>query len=524
MKRTALICGLWLMSSAVAFAGPSTAPGAGDVFQVPGSVKPLNKIDELIFAKCRQLGITPAAGCSDAVFLRRVYLGVIGTLPTSSEARQFLASHDPDKRQKLVDRLLDRPEFVDYWAMKWGDLLRVKAEFPIILWPNAAQAYSHWIAQGVRDNKPLDQFARELLTANGSNFRAAPSNFYRAVQSKTPRAIAQAVALTFMGTRADKWPSEQLDGMAQFFTQVGYKSTGEWKEEIVYFDQARATTRPSRTMFPDGHRIDVPGDRDPRQVFADWLLAPGNEWFARAMANHAWYWLLGRGIVEEPDDIRSDNPPSNPELLAYLQEQLVADHYDIKRLFRLILSSQTYQLSCIPADRNAGAAAQFASFPIRRLGAEVFADALCQITGSTEDYSTQTPEPYTFIPRGMRTISLPDGSISSAFLDMFGRPPRDTGMESERNNRATPDQRLHLLNSNHVRQKLDQSKWLQSLPADKGLSPPTITEVYLTILSRFPREEEIQTVMKYSESSYGRAPLVDLAWALINSAEFAYQH
>ncbi|MGA2439947.1 MAG: DUF1553 domain-containing protein [Tepidisphaeraceae bacterium] len=526
MRRIVLICGLLVLASPAAFSGASAKSGTADVFQDPGYAWPRNRIDPYVVAKWRKSGIAPAAGCSDAVFLRRVYLGVIGTLPTATEASEFLLDDDQDKRRKLIDRLLDRPEFVDYWAMKWGDVLRVKAEFPIILWPNAAQTYTHWIRQCVRDNKPLDQFARELLTAGGSNFRVPPSNFYRAVQSKTPRGIAQAVALTFMGARADKWPQQRLDGMAEFFSQVGYKSTGEWKEEVVFFNQARAATRPSRAVFPDGTAVDVPADRDPRQVFADWLLSSGNEWFARAMANRIWFWLMGRGIIQEPDDIRPDNPPSNPELLAYLQEQLVAGHYDAKRLFRLILNSQTFQLSCIPADRRPAAEAQFASYPIRRLGAEVFIDALCQITGSTEDYSTETPEPFTFIPTGTRTIALPDGSISSAFLDMFGRPPRDTGMESERNNRATPDQRLHLLNSNHIRRKLEQSKWLQSVPMDKGLSPAAISVVYLTILSRFPTADEIQTAMRYSESGvvHGREPLVDLAWALVNSSEFAYQH
>ncbi|MGD0389627.1 MAG: DUF1553 domain-containing protein [Tepidisphaeraceae bacterium] len=496
----AAVCALLLLASPVAFSGLSAKSGEADVFQAPGYAWPINRIDPFVVARWRKSGITPAANCSDAVFLRRAYLGVIGTLPTSTEAREFILDDDPDKRRKLIDRLLDRPEFADYWAMKWGDVLRVKAEFPIILWPNAAQAYTHWIVQSVRDNKPLDQFARELLTASGSNFRVPPSNFYRAVQSKTGREIAQAVALTFLGTRADKWPQQRLDGMAEFFSQVGYKSTGEWKEEIVFFDQARAATRPSHAVFPDGTEVDVPGDRDPRQVFADWLLSSGHEWFARAMANRIWFWLMGRGIIQEPDDIRPDNPPSNPELLAYLQEQLVANHYDAKRLFRLILNSQTYQLSCIPADRRPAAEAQFASYPIRRLGAEVFIDALCQITGSSEDYSTETPEPFTFIPTGTRAIALPDGSISSAFLDLFGRPPRDTGMESERNIRATPDQRLHLLNSNHIRRKLEQSKWLQSVPMDNGLSPAAITEVYLTILSRYPTGQEIQTAMKYSQS------------------------
>jgi hypothetical protein len=530
VRHDAIICGIVLLVSSLAWGDPGVSPAAVEVFQTPGSFSPHSRIDQLVMAKWHQLGIAPAAGCSDAVFLRRAYLGVIGTLPTSTEARAFLSSSSSDKRRKLIDQLLERPEFADYWTMNWGDVLRVKAEFPIILWPNAAQGYTHWIRQAVAKNEPLDQFARDLLTASGSNFRNPPSNFYRAVQSKTPKGIAQSVALTFLGERADKWPPEQLDGLAQFFSQVGYKSTGEWKEEIVFFDRARAATRPSHAVFPDGTAIDIPGDRDPRAVFADWLLAPGNEYFARAMANRAWYWLMGRGIVQEPDDIRPDNPPSNPELLAYLQEQLVADHYDARKLFRLILNSQVYQLSCLRAASTGKAGgdpeAQFASYPIRRLGAEVFIDALCQITGSTEDYSTETPEPFTFIPTGTRTIALPDGSISSAFLDLFGRPPRDTGMESERNNTATADQRLHLLNSNHIRKKLEGSKWLVSIPVDRGLTPAAIAEVYLTILSRFPSDGEIQTALQYSKSNvvHGREALVDLAWALLNSAEFAYQH
>jgi len=184
-----LICGLLLLASPRAFSSPSATPAAADVFQDPGFAWPRNRIDQFVAAKWHRLDITPAAGCSDAVFLRRAYLGVIGTLPTSVEAREFLLDADPEKRRRLIDRLLDRPEFVDYWTMKWGDVLRVKAEFPIILWPNAAQAYTHWIRQSVREDKPLDEFARELLTASGSNFRSPPSNFYRAVQSKTPREL-----------------------------------------------------------------------------------------------------------------------------------------------------------------------------------------------------------------------------------------------------------------------------------------------------------------------------------------------
>ncbi len=204
-------------------------------FEEPADLTPQCKIDELVFKKLKELGMQPAPLCSDAVFIRRVYLDVIGTLPTAEEAKAFLEDKDPKKRSVLIDRLLERKEFADYWAMKWCDLLRVKSEFPINLWPNAVQAYHRWIRTSIRDNVPYDQFVREMLTASGSNFRVPQVNFYRAVQSREPPAIAQAVALTFMGVRPESWPKERWSGMAGFFTQITYKSTEEWKEEIVCF-------------------------------------------------------------------------------------------------------------------------------------------------------------------------------------------------------------------------------------------------------------------------------------------------
>src|SRR5260370_41604457 len=197
------------------------------VFESRAALAPQGKIDRLVFGRLRRLDIHPAYPCSDAVFLRRVYLDVIGTLPTAQEAAAFLQDQTPNKRGVLIDRLLERDEFADYWAMKWSDLLRVKAEFPINLWPNAAQAYFHWIRAAIRENRPYDRFVPELLTASGSNFRNAPVNFYLAIHSKDPSAIAQTVALTFMGTRAENWPKPRLAGMGGFFAQVAYKETGE---------------------------------------------------------------------------------------------------------------------------------------------------------------------------------------------------------------------------------------------------------------------------------------------------------
>ncbi len=491
--------------------------------------QPKGRIDELVFGRLQQLGIPLAADCSDAAFVRRVFLDTIGTLPTAAEARGFLQDSRPDKRRVLIDRLLEREEFADYWAMKWSDLLRIKAEYPIDLWPAAAEAYYHWVRASLRANKPYDQFARELLTAHGSNFREteAPVNFYRALQHKDPQTIARTVALTFMGVRAEKWPEAQLAGMAAFFSQIGYKATSEWKEEIVYFDPAKAPAAgPITATLPDGMIIELQPGRDPREAFADWLIDPKNPWFTRTIANRVWSWLLGRGIIQEPDDIRPDNPPVNPELLAFLEHELVGAHYDLKHLFRLILNSQTYQLACEPRSDRPEAAANFAYYPLRRLEAEVLIDALNQITGAAERYSSAIPEPYTFIPDDQRSIALPDGSITSSFLEMFGRPPRDTGLESERNNGVTPVQCLHLLNSSHIRYKLEQGPRLQALLRTPGGPRKVVDELYLTVLSRFPTEEERRAVAAYTGSGNvtPREAARDVAWALINSDEFLFRH
>ena len=583
----------------------STQEVPGTPFESAAPLTSEHPIDKIVFGKLKQLGIPPARLCSDEVFLRRVYLDLIGTLPTAEEARQFLNDPSPRKREALIDRLLQREEFADYWAMKWSDLLRIKAEFPINLWPNAAQAYHRWVRTAIRDNMPYDRFVRELLTANVSNFRVPQVNFYRAVQSKDPQTIAQAVALTFMGVRADKWPKDQLAGMAAFFSRISYKPTGEWKEEIVCFDPEKlirpaqppalpgtvsATTPPTPppaptpsgkpapsgsgsasgqagpgspkaeplvATFPDGTSVRIRPDQDPRVVFADWLIQPKNPWFAKNIVNRIWSWLLGRGIIHEPDDIRPDNPPSNPELLAFLEKELVGSGYNLRHIYRLIVTSKTYQLSSIPRSKNPEAAAQFAYYPVRRLEAEVLIDALNQITGTTEQYSSMIPEPFTYIPLGYRAVALPDGSITSAFLEQFGRPPRDSGLEAERNNRITANQRLHLLNSSHIQRKIQEGPKLQALlqslsarpkakpvpplgrktpagrareqfrtqAADTQSAENVLTELYLTILSRRPTPKEKAAVAEYiQKATVKRDAFFDVVWALMNSSEFLYRH
>ena len=496
-------------------------------YESDGSLTPESEIDKLVFGRLKRLEIQPAYPCSDAVFVRRAYLDVIGTLPTTQEVKAFLLDPNPAKRSVLIDRLLDREEFADYWAMKWSDLLRVKAEFPINLWPNAVQAFHRWIQTSIKENKPYDRFVREMLTASGSNLRVPEVNFYRAVQSKEPQAIVQAVALTFMGTRAENWPKDRLSGMAAFFSQLGYKSTAEWKEEVIYFDLAKSSASGSpAAVFPDGTPARLASGQDPREVFANWLVAPKNPWFTRNIVNRVWSWLFGRGIIHEPDDIRPDNPPANAELLAWLERQLIASHYDLKQIYRVILNSRTYQFSYIPRTSNPKGQANFCCYPLRRLEAEVLIDALCQITGTTEKYSSAVPEPFTFIPEDQRSIALADGSTTSSFLEIFGRPARDTGLESERNNRPSADQRLHMLNSSHIQRKLDQSRLLKSIGQLKGRPQDAIGEVYLGILSRFPTDEELTIVGDYARSDKvnRREALVDLTWALVNSAEFLYRH
>jgi len=509
------------VAAAVMLCAVVPAAAAANPFESEVALTPDTPIDRLVLGRLEKLGVEPAPLCSDAVFVRRAYLDVIGTLPTEQEARRFLQSKKPTKRKALIEQLLKRDEFAAYWAMKWSDILRIKAEFPINLWPQAAEAYYRWVRTSLRDNEPYDRFVREMLTATGSNFRTPPVNFYRAMQNREPRGIAQTVALTFMGTRADKWPAERLDGMAAFFSCLSYKPTRQWKEQVVYHDPLKEI--PTTAVFPDGAKARLTPGRDPREAFADWLIDPKNPWFTRNVANRVWTWLVGRGIVHQPDDIRPDNPPSNPELLAYLERELVASKYDLKHLYRLILNSKTYQLASVPASKDPKAAANFASYPIRRLEAEILIDALCRITGTNETYSSAIPEPFTFTPADQRTMDLHDGSISSSFLEMFGRPSRDTGLVSERNDRPTASQRLHLLNSSHIRTKIERGPGLRRLLWARGGRP--VDRLYLTILSRFPTDVERKAVAAHiAASANRREAAIDLAWALVNTVEFRYRH
>ncbi len=551
MKKIRLVAAAIFL---VALQASALAQGELSIYDSATPPPARNQLDRIVFARLKSLGCRPVL-CSDAVFDRRAYLDLIGTLPTAQEARDFI--QDPDakhKRTALIDRLLERDEFADYWAMRWGDVLRIKAEFPVNLWPNAAQVYHHWVRASLAENKPYDKFVRELLTSSGSNFRVGPVNFYRAIQNRAPAGIAGAVALTFMGSRVDSWPPARLQGMAVFFSQVGYKPTREWKEECVFWDPLHSSTpaasvaaekpasgakskpspaeavpqpgiEPQTAVFPDGTTITLSPDQDPREVFADWLITPRNPWFTRSIVNRVWYWLLGRGIIHEPDDIREDNPPSNPELLAYLEKELAAGGYDLKRFYRLIVGSSTYQLSSLPRFNDPRAKANFASYPLRRLDAEVLIDAINKITGTNDLYTSPIPEPFTYIPADKPAIAIADGSITSPFLALFGRSARATGMENERNNKPVSAQWLHMLNSSHIQRKLEQGPGLKAIFNSDHKPGEILDLLYLTILSRLPTHEERKTIAEYMQSARSRREAaIDIPWALINSPEFLYRH
>ncbi len=504
-------------------------------------LKPAGKIDELCLAKLKQLGVPPSPVCSDEVFLRRVYLDTIGLLPTPAEAKAFLGDRSGDKRAKLVDQLLARPEYADHWANKWGDLLRIKSEYPVKLWPKAVSCYYRWLHDAITADKPYDQFVRELLTSTGSNFKVGPANFMRAVANKDPQTLGETASLLFMGARLscarchghpyENWSLEDDLATGAFFGKVRYKATQEWKEEVVYIDPD-GTFRNPRTRqvvapkFLGGDEPTIDKKADPRLEFARWLTTPDNPWFAPNVVNRIWFWLLGRGIVHEADDLRPTNPPVNPELLDYLVKELVTNGFHLKPLYRLILTSQTYQLSSRTTAANRDDVALFSHYPVKRLTAEQLLDAIDQVTGTTETFWSLIPEPYTYLPRDFRAVQLADGSIETPFLNLFGRPPRDTPYESDRCSRVSMRQAMFLLSSADMEGKVNSGKRIKQLLEPGRRDGDVVEEIYLAALSRRPSETEQQAALAHiGRDPQARAAAVqDVLWAVLNTKEFEFNH
>jgi hypothetical protein len=501
-------------------------------------------VDELIAAGLVSAGVPASEICSDNDFLRRVYLDVIGMLPTPDEARAFVADKDPLKRTKLIDRLLARDEFADYWAMQWGDLLRIKSEYPVRVWPKGVQAYHRWVRESIASAKPYDRFVREMLVSSGSNFRDGPANFYRAVNTKDPQTFAEQAALVFMGARlscsrchahpTEKWTLDDDLGMAAFFAQVRFKNTSEWKEEIVYLDPDAVLRNPTtkkvvKAKFLGGPEVELASGEDARARFADWLISPDNPWFAANAVNRIWARLMGRGIVNEPDDLRPGNRPSHPELLAFLARDFAARGYDMRHVYRTILNSQAYQRSSRANDQNRGDLTHYSHYLTRRLGAEQLLDALSQVTQTSEVFASSIPEPFTRLPRDMRAVQIADGSITTPFLDLFGRPPRDTAYERDRCNDTSVRQALHLLNSSDLERKVTGSERIKRLLNEKKTDREIIDEFYLAALSRHPTQSEQEKLMTYLSAGAGKdrsrpQALQDVLWAIVNTQEFLFNH
>jgi len=486
-----------------------------------------NFIDPLVHRHLRKLNIEPSDVCDDATFLRRVYLDVIGTLPTAQEARQFLASKEPERRTKLVDALLERREYADYWALKWADLLRVERQ---TLGTRHAFGYYRWIRDSLAANKPMDQFARELVTAEGPLDSVGPASFYKVV--KKPGEAASALSQIFLGVRIacaechhhpfDRWSQTDYFGMQAFFTPVAARKSGKAEYLLAAGNPITKHARTGETVHAHALGVAMPeesptGDR--RLVLSDWLTAPDNPWFARNLANRLWAHFLGRGIVEPVDDVRATNPPSNPELLDALARHLIEKKFDAKALIKAIVLSRTYQLATAANATNEKDEWNHSRALFRRLDAEVLLDMVSQTTG--------IPETFTGIPGGTRAVELWDTKVKHYFLKAFGRPSRLSTCECERVTSPTVAQVLHLLNSAEIQAKLShEAGTVAGLVRRVKDNERIVEELYLTFFSRYPTPDETKTATAYLDRSPERRQEAaeDLAWTLLNTLEFGFNH
>lgn len=492
-----------------------------------------NFIDEKLANKWHDLGLVPSPLCADDVFLRRLYLDAIGTLPTPDEVRAFLADRDANKRVRAIDAVLERGEFTDWWALKWGDLLRINRT---ALQEKGMWSFHNWVRAQIRDNVPVDAFARDIVTAEGSTFLDGPSNFYQI--GRTAEDWAETTAQVFLGVRTgcakchhhpfEKWSQDDYYGMAAFFARLGTKTSQEFglfgRETVVYLKTAGETTHPRKRAVVKPHPLD--GDPtaawddpfDRRKKLADWLTAADNRLFSRNIANRFWGYVMGRGLVEPLDDMRATNPASNPELLDALAADFVKSKYDMKHLLRTIFNSRAYQLDAAPTAGNAADAANvhFTRYTVKRLTAEQTADAL--------DAATGTREKYAGLPLGTRAIQLPDSEVKSYLMDTFGRPARQVLCECERTTRPNIAQAMHLLNGDFLNKKIaDKTGRVEALITARTPLPKAIEELYLATWSRPPSpDEEAKAAGWVKAAPTPREGLQDLLWVLVNSREFLF--
>ncbi len=501
-------------------------------------------IDRNVFAKLKTLRMNPSEVSSDAVFFRRVTLDVLGVPPTPNEVRAFLADPSPDKRARLIDQLLDRPEYADFWALKWSDLLKNEER---ALDRKGVQAFHHWIRQSIADNKPLDQFAKELIAARGSTYANPQANFYRANRDAVTR--AEATAQVFLGIRLqcakchnhpfDRWTQDDYYDWAGFFARVDYRiltnnrrdknDSHEFDgEQIVVMNRTGEMTdprhnRPAVPRFLGATKPSVAAGEDRLEVLSDWLTDPvRNPQFARMQVNRVWYHLLGRGIVDPIDDFRPTNPAVNGALLSSLTKDFIDHKYDLKYLVRTILNSRTYQLSCEPNSTNVADDSNFSHAVVRSLSAEQLLDSISQATGVMLKF--------TGYPAGIRAGEIPGvairtrdgGTDGDQFLKLFGKPPRLLTCECERAGETTLSQAFQLISGPAINGLLtEKQNRIGSLLASGKSNAEMIEDLYLAALSRYPSEEEKSfTVGMIERAKDRRGAMEDVLWGLLNSKEF----
>jgi hypothetical protein len=492
-----------------------------------GNVPENNYVDTLVHNKLKKLRIEPSGLCTDEAFVRRVYLDVIGVLPTPEEYARFMVSTLPNKRELLVDELLDRKEFAELWVLKWAELLQIRSSNQVSY--KAMLLYYNWLQDKIARNTPTDEWVRELLGASGGTFKNPVTNYYQ-LETDILK-VTENVAQVFMGMRIqcaqchnhpfDRWTMDDYYSFASFFTQIGRKG-GDDPRELIVFNAGGGEVnhpvhkRPMKPKFLGGIEPDVAG-KDRRTVLANWLASPENPYFAKNLANIVWAHFFGQGIINEVDDVRISNPASNQELLDELGKRFTGYRYDFKKLVRDICTSHTYQRSTVPTKTNESDTRNFARGPIRRIRAETMLDIITEVT--------DTKNKFQGLPTGARAVQIADGGVTTYFLTTFGRPTRETVCSCEVRLEPTLSQSLHLLNGSTVEPKIAQGNLVGRMLQEKKSPAQIIENIYIRCLTRGPRPEEMKKLLDAVEANPNKQQVLeDVFWAVMNSREFMFNH
>jgi hypothetical protein len=494
-----------------------------------------NYVDKFVFDKLKMLNILPSDLCTDQEFVRRAYMDVCGVLPTGDEVKQFLDSKAQDKRAKLIDSLLDRPEYADLWTLKWSDVLRSNRK---TIQVKGTHNFQKWIRNHISSNTGIDQMVREIITAGGNTFTNPPANYYRI--SRDPTTLAETTAQLFFGIRMqcakchnhpfERWTQDDYYSMAAFFARVKQKKdTSELDPkapaaEIIYAERTGEVIQPRRQQaiaprfMGSGKVPEIASGKDRREVLATWLTAPENPFFAKSVVNRIWFHLTGRGIVDPVDDFRDSNPSANDDLLDALTKDFVTHKFDSKHLIRTIMNSRTYQLSAQTNDFNKDDNKYFSHAVVKMHTAETLLDAIC--------FVTEVPEKFAGLPLGTRAVQLPDGEVNHPFLKTFGQPARELACECEREGDSNLAQALQLINGPTVNDRLrNPANRIGKLLAKKMDDKAMLDELFLVTLSRPPVLAEAKDLLDHvAASADKRKAWEDVLWALINSKEFLFRH